>query len=394
MRRAVVVDSVRIGMTKAFRGSLNNTRPDDQLAFVMDALVRRVGLEHDRVEDVVVGCAFPEGPQGNNVARVSALLAGFPETVPGVTINRFCSSGSQSVALAASEIITGSVDVAIGAGVETITMIRDGNFNKKRLKNPTAVERFPALYMAMGDTAEVVAERYGISREDQDRYGLLSQQRTAEAQRRGLFDEEIIPFKVTRAVKAKDSDEITYEQHIITADEANRPDTTYEKLAKLPPAFQEGGTVTAGNSSQLTDGAAAALLMEESFAERHGFTPMGVYLGSAFTGCAPDEMGIGPVTAVPKLLEKFGLTVDDIDLFELNEAFASQVLACQRKLGIPIEKLNVNGGAIAIGHPFGMTGTRCTGHLLRELRRRGGRYGVVTMCVGGGMGFASLFERI
>jgi acetyl-CoA acyltransferase len=395
MKRAVIVDSVRTGMTKAFRGSLNNTRPDDQLAFVIRSLVERTGLPPDQVEDVSVGCAFPEGPQGSNIARVSALLAGLPVTTTGVTINRFCSSGSQAIAVAASEIAEGAVDVVIGAGVETITMIRDGNYNKRKLKNPVANEQFPGLYLSMGITAENVAVRYDVSREAQDRYAALSQQRTAEAQKQGLFDDEIVPYPVVRAIVPKaEGEEVRYEEHTITRDEANRPGTTYEDIAHLPPAFIEGGTVTAGNSSQLTDGASATLLMEEGYAERNGFRPLGAYVGSAFTGCEPDEMGIGPVTAVPKLLKRYGLTVGDIDLFELNEAFASQVVACQRALDIPAEKLNVNGGAIAIGHPFGMTGSRCTGHLLRELHRRNGRYGVVTMCTGGGMGFASLFERV
>jgi acetyl-CoA acetyltransferase family protein len=394
MRRAVIVDSARTGMTKAFRGSLNNTRPDDQLAFVIRSLVERAGVPPEAVEDVVVGCAFPEGPQGSNIARVSALLAGLPVTTTGVTINRFCSSGSQAIATAASEILQGAADVVIGSGVETITMIRDGNYNKKRLKNPVANEKFPGLYIAMGITAENVASRYGVSREDQDRYGVLSQERIAAAQDNDLFADEILPYDVVRAVPGEQEGETRLEEHTITRDEANRRGTTYEAIARLKPSFLDGGTVTAGNSSQLTDGASATLLMDEGYAERNGYRPLGAYVGSAATGCEPDEMGIGPVTAVPKLLKRYGLTVDDIDVFELNEAFASQVLACQRALDIPIEKLNVNGGAIAIGHPFGMTGSRCTGHLLRELARRGGRYGVVTMCVGGGMGFASLFERL
>ena len=387
--RVVVADSVRIGLTKAFRGSLNNTRPDDQLAFVLRSLIGRHDLDPAVVDDVVVGCAFPEGPQGNNVARVASMLAGLPAATTAMTVNRFCSSGSQAIASAASEIREGS-DVAIGAGVETITMIRDGNFNKARLKNRTAATRFPGLYMPMGLTAENVADRYGVSRENQDAYGLRSQQRTAEAQKAGLFDDEIVPYAVTRLVPSG-AGEPTPEEHTIMGDEANRPDTTAEGLAKLEPAFKEDGTVTAGNSSQLTDGASATLLLSERFAEKSGIEPLGYYLGSAASGCEPDVMGIGPVTAVPKLLDRAGLTIDDIDLVEMNEAFASQVLACQRALDIPLDKLNVNGGAIAIGHPFGTTGSRCTGHLLRELRRRGGRYGIVTMCVGGGMGFASLF---
>lgn len=389
MRRVAVVDSVRIGMCKAFRGSLNITRPDDQLAHVISALVDRVGIDKELVEDVVTGCAIPEGPQGNNVARVAALLAGLPLTTSGVTVNRFCSSGSQAIALAASEIFEGS-DVVIGSGVETVTMIRTGDFNGRTVKNPIARERFPGLYMAMGQTAENVADRYHVSREDQDAYALLSQQRTAAAQQGGLFDEEIVPITVKRLVgKGDDAHE---EEHTVVGDEGNRPDTTLEGLASLAPSFVDTGSVTAGNSSQLTDGASATLLASSDFCEANGLQPLGYYLTSATRGCEPDEMGMGPIHAVPKLLAKAGLTIADIDLVELNEAFASQVLACQRILGIPTEKLNVNGGAISIGHPFGVTGSRCTGTILRELRRRGGRYGIVTMCVGGGMGFASLFE--
>lgn len=389
MRRVAIVDSVRIGMCKAFRGSLNNTRPDDQLAHVIKAVVERSGIEPDLVEDVVTGCAIPEGPQGNNVARVAALLAGLPLTTSGVTVNRFCSSGSQAVALAASEILEG-VEVAIGSGVETITMIRNENFNGRQVKNPIARERFPGLYMAMGQTAENVASRYDVSRADQDAYALLSQQRTAAAQDSGILDDEIIPISVTRIVGK--GDDVREEEHTVVRDEENRPGTTLDQLAALPPSFLEGGTVTAGNSSQLTDGASATLMASSQFCESAGITPLGYYVASATKGCEPDEMGMGPIHAVPKLLAKTGLTIDDIDLVELNEAFASQVLASQRILGIPTEKLNVNGGAISIGHPFGATGSRCAGHLLRELRRRGGRYGIVTMCVGGGMGFASLFE--
>ena len=333
---------------------------------------------------------LPGGPAGQQHLSGGLAAGRAPVTSAAVTVNRFCSSGSQAIALAASEIQAGS-EVAIGAGVETITMIRDGNYNKARVKNRVADDQFPGLYMSMGITAENVAERYGVSREDQDAYALMSQQRIAAAQSNGLLDDEIVPLKVSRLVKG-DGDEPVPEEHVIERDEANRPDTTLEGLAKLPPSFTEAGTVTAGNSSQLTDGASATLLTSDEFASRNGLEPLGSYLGSVSVGCEPAEMGIGPIHAVPKLLGRFDLTMDDIDLVELNEAFASQVIACQRALDIPMEKLNVNGGAIAIGHPFGMTGSRCTGQLLRELRRRGGRYGIVTMCVGGGMGFASLFE--
>lgn len=390
VRRVVIIDSVRIGMCKAFRGSLNNTRPDDQLAFVIRSLVQRAGVDPADVEDVLTGCAFPEGPQGNNIARVAALLAGLPVSSSAVTVNRFCSSGSQAIAFAAAQIAEGS-NVVVGSGVESITMIRDGNFNKAKVKNAVANAAYPGLYMSMGLTAENVAHRYSVSREDQDAYGLLSQTRTAAAQEAGWLDDEIVPYPVVR-IQFGEGDAVSQVEHVITSDEANRPQSTLEQLANLRPSFVDTGTVTAGNSSQLTDGASATLLMSEDYASRNGFAPLGYYIGSASAGCEPDEMGIGPVHVIPKLLRRYGLTIDDIDLVELNEAFASQVLAVQRALHIPLERLNVNGGAIAIGHPFGVTGSRCTGHLLRELRRRRGRYGIVTMCVGGGMGFASLFE--
>jgi acetyl-CoA acyltransferase len=391
-RRVVVVDSVRTGMCKAHRGSFNNPRPDDQLAHCIAALVKRTNLDSTQVEDVITGCAFPEGPQGNNVSRIALLLAGLDISTPGATVNRFCSSGSQAIALAASEIISGEIDIAIGAGVETISLIRDGNFNGARLRNPRLVKSMPAIYMAMGKTAEVVAERYHVSREAQDEFALLSQQRTAAAQSARLFDEEIVPMRTTR-LRSGSGDKLIEEEVVVDRDEANRPGTTLAALASLPSAFIPDGTVTAGNSSQLTDGASATLLMSEGAAERLGLEPMGYFLGSASSGCAPDEMGIGPIYAVPKLLDRLGLTIDDIGVVELNEAFASQVVAVARNLNIPTEKLNPNGGAIAIGHPFGMTGSRLTGTLLREMKRRGERYGLVTMCVGGGMGYASVFAR-
>jgi acetyl-CoA acetyltransferase family protein len=389
-RRVVVVDSIRTGMCKAHRGSLNNTRPDDQLAHCIAALVERNNLDSGQVQDVITGCAFPEGPQGNNVSRIALLLAGLDVSTPGVTVNRFCASGSQAVALAALEIRSEGIDIAIAAGVETISLIRDGNFNGAKLRNPRLMESMPAVYMAMGKTAEVVAERYHVSRAEQDEFALLSQQRTAAAQSTGLLGEEIVPMRTTRLRKGAD-DELFEEEVTVDRDEANRPDTTMSGLAKLPPAFIPDGTVTAGNSSQLTDGASATLLMSEERAASLGLEPMGYFLGSAGSGCHPEEMGIGPISAVPKLLRRLGLTIDDIGVVELNEAFASQVVAVARHLNIPMEKLNPNGGAIAIGHPFGMTGSRLTGTLLREMKRRGERYGLVTMCVGGGMGYASVF---
>jgi len=391
-REAVIIDSVRTALCKSGRGSFNLTRPDDQLAFCYEQLFERnPGVDKAEVGDVIAGCGFPEGAQGMNVARIAAMVAGIPASVPGTTVNRFCSSGSQAIAMAAHEIIHEGVDVAIGSGVETITMMADGTQNTTRMVNPRAAEQFPGLYMVMGNTAEVVAERYGISREDQDRYALRSQQRIAQAQQKGYFKDEIAPMKVRRKVMKK-GEEPYEEDAVADRDECNRPDTTLEGLAKLKTVFKEGGTVTAGNASQLSDGASATLLMSAERAKQLGLEPLGLYRGTALAGCNPEEMGIGPVFAVPKLLERQGVRLSDIDIVELNEAFASQVLYCQRTLEIPDEKLNPNGGSIAIGHPYGMTGSRMTGHLLRELRRQGKRYGIVTMCVGGGQGLAALFE--
>jgi acetyl-CoA acetyltransferase family protein len=351
-------------------------------------------LDTAEIEDVIAGCGMPEGPQGMNTARIAAMAAGFPKEVAATTVNRFCSSGSQAVMMAAHQILHEGAEVAIGAGVETITMMQDGTQNTSHMVNAAAKERFPGLYFPMGVTAEIVAERYGISREDQDAYSLQSQQRYAAAQEKGWISEEIAPMKVTRKVMKK-GEEPYDEEAVVDRDECNRPSTTLEGLASLKPVFkpeEEGGTVTAGNASQLSDGASATLLMSAERAGQLGVEPMGIYRGSAVAGCGPEEMGIGPVFAVPKLLERHGLTMDDIDIVELNEAFASQLLYCQRTLEIPNEKLNPSGGSIAIGHPFGMTGSRMTGLLLRELKHLGKRYGIVTMCVGGGQGFASLFE--
>jgi acetyl-CoA acetyltransferase family protein len=322
------------------------------------------------------------------------MAAGFPKTVAATTVTRFCSSGSQAIAMAAHEILQEGVEVAIGAGVETITMMQDGTQNTNRLVNKTAQKRFPGLYYPMGLTAEIVAERYKISREDQDRYALQSQQRYAKAVQEGKVAEDIVPMKVVRRVMKK-GEEPYEEDFTVERDECNRSDTTLEGLASLQPVFkkaEEGGTVTAGNASQLSDGASATLVMSSERAKQLGIEPLGIYRGTAVAGCGPEEMGIGPVFAVPKLLERFGLTIDDIDIIELNEAFASQLLYCQRELGIDNEKLNPLGGSISIGHPFGMTGSRMTGQLLRELRRQRKRYGIVTMCIGGGQGLASLFE--
>jgi len=389
-REVVIVDSVRTGLAKSGRGSFNMTEPVDYLAHTLRTVVERAKVDPAEIEDVIVGTGFPEGCQGMNMARIAAIAAGFPKEVAGTTVNRFCSSGSQAIMMAAQRIQEGA-DVAIGAGVETITMMTDGTQNTNRMVNKAAQERFPGLYYPMGITAEIVAERYKVSREDQDQYGLQSQQRYAGAWDRGEVREEIVPMKVRRKVQKKG--EAPYEEDaVVDRDECNRADTTIEGLRALKPAFKPDGTVTAGNASQLSDGASATLLMSAERAKQLGLSPLGVYRGSAVAGCGPEEMGIGPVFAVPKLLKRHGLSMKDIDIVELNEAFASQLLYCQRVLAIPNEKLNPSGGSIAIGHPYGMTGSRLTGLLLRELKRSKGRYGIVTMCVGGGQGFASLFE--
>ncbi len=391
-REAVIVGSLRTGLAKAHRGSLNLTEPVDFTAHVIrELLAQQPNLDPAEIEDVILGCGYPEGCMGMNIARIASMVGGVPQTAAATTVNRFCSSGSQAIMMAANQILLNGAEVAIGGGVETITMMQDGTMNTSRMVNKTAQERFPGLYFPMGVTAEIVAERYGVSREDQDRYALQSQQRYAAAAEAGHIAEEIVPMKVTRKVTPRDGE--PYEEDVtFDRDECNRPDTTLEGLQKLKPVFKEDGTVTAGNASQLSDGASATLLMSSERAKQLGIEPMAIYRGSAVAGCAPEEMGIGPVFAVPKLLKRHGLTMNDIDIVELNEAFASQLLYCQRELEIPNEKLNPCGGSISIGHPFGMTGSRMTGLLVRQLKRTGGRYGIVTMCIGGGQGFAALFE--
>lgn len=393
MREAVVVASSRTPLAKSFRGSFNLTRPDDLAAHcITDALRKVPQLDPAEIEDVVLGCGFPEGPQGYNVARVAAVRAGLPVSVAGMTVNRFCSSGLQAIALAAHQIMHEGAEAALGGGVESIT----ANANVKHDPNPWVLEHKPGIYMVMGDTAEVVAKRYKIGREVQDEYALSSQQRTARAQQEGFFREELAPMKVVRGILDKQTGQVVGKQeHTIDRDECNRPDTTLEGLLALKPYFDPKsgqGTVTAGNSSQLSDGASVALLMERSRAEALGVKPKGVFRGLAVAGCEPDEMGIGPVFAVPKLLKRHGLKIDDIGLWELNEAFAVQVVYCRDRLGLDPAKLNVNGGSISIGHPFGMTGARLVGTILNEMKRRKVRYGVVTMCIGGGQGAAGLFE--
>jgi acetyl-CoA acyltransferase len=393
MREAVVVTSSRTALAKSFRGSFNLTRPDDLAAHcIRDVLRKTPQLDPNEIEDVILGCGQPHGAQGHNVARIAAMLSGLSPTVAGLTVNRFCSSGLQAIALAAHQIIHEGVDAAIGGGVESITMtVRDNS------PNPKLQERLPGIYMVMGDTAEVVAKRYKISRQLQDEYSLLSQQRTARAQQEGFFDKEIAPMKVTRGILDKKTGEIAGTEEVcVTKDECNRPDTTLEGLLALKPHFDPHsgqGSVTAGNSSQLSDGASATLLMSRQRADQLGIPYQLIFRGFQVAGCNPDEMGIGPIYAVPKLLKRTGLKMSDIDIWELNEAFAVQVVYCRDQLGIDPEKLNVNGGSIAIGHPFGMTGSRMVGTMANEIERRKARYGIVTMCVGGGQGAAGLFER-
>jgi acetyl-CoA acetyltransferase family protein len=392
LREAVIVSSSRTPLAKAYRGSFNMTRPDDLAAHsIRHALGKVPALAPKEIEEVILGCGQPNGPAGHNVARVAALRAGLPVTTPAVTVNRFCNSGLQAVVQAAHMILHEGAGAAIAGGVESITMVQSD-----LSPNPWIEERIPALYMTMGETAEVVAKRYRIGRDAQDAYALASQQRTAAAQKRGFFEQELAPIEVRYALLDKQTGEKTGEQQaLVERDECNRPDTTSEGLAKLPPAFDRAsgqGSVTAGNSSQLSDGASATVLMSRERADALGIEPLLIYRGYAVSGCEPDEMGIGPVFAVPKLLSRHGLSIADIDLWELNEAFASQLVYCRDRLGIPMERLNVNGGAIAIGHPFGMTGSRLVGTLANELRARRGRLGVVTMCVGGGQGAAALFE--
>jgi acetyl-CoA acetyltransferase family protein len=392
MREAVIVASSRTPLAKSHRGSFNMTRPDDLAAHcIRHALAKVPQLGKEEIEEVILGCGQPHGPAGHNVARVAALRAGLTVTTPGVTVNRFCNSGLQAIVQAAHMVLQEGVEAAIGGGVESITMMeRDAS------PNPWVEERHPGLYIAMGETAEVVAKRYKINRRAQDELALASQQRTARAQQQGLWSDELAPIQVRRAVLDKKSGEKTGEEdHLVERDECSRPDTTLEGLLRLPPAFDTTsgqGSVTAGNSSQLSDGASATVVMSMDRAQALGIRPKLVFRGYAVAACEPDEMGIGPVFAVPKLLKKHSLRVEGVDLWELNEAFASQVVYCRDRLGIEMDKLNVNGGSIAIGHPFGMTGSRLVGTIANEMLRRKARYGVVTMCVGGGQGAAALFE--
>ena len=398
MRDAVIVATARTPIGKAFRGAFNNTEAPAMGGHVVQALMQRTGLDPARVEDVFMGAAAQQGTQAYNLGRLCAIAGGLPETVAGMTMDRQCSSGLMTIATAAKSIMCGEMDVAIGGGLESISLVQNKHKNTYRNVSKTVLELSPRAYISMIETAEIVSTRYGISREEQDRYSLQSQQRTAAAQAAGLFDDEIVPMTTVKEVFDKETKTVSHHEVTLSQDEGNRPSTTYESLAGLAPVMTEGQFsgagqfITAGNASQLSDGASAVMLMDAATAAREGLAPLGVYRGLAVAGCGADEMGIGPVFAVPKLLAKHGLTVNDIDLWELNEAFACQVLYCQRELGIDPTKLNVNGGAISIGHPFGMSGARMVGHALLEAKRRGGRFVVITMCVGGGMGAAGLFE--
>ncbi len=391
MREAVIVATARTPIGKAYRGAFNNTEAATLGGHAVRHAVARAGVDLGEIDDVIMGCAMPQGTQGQNIGRQIALAAGLPVTTAGMTVDRQCSSGMMAIALAAKTVIADNVDIMVGGGLESISLVQNEHMNSYRAKDPRLLKLHEHIYMPMIDTAEVVASRYNISREAQDEYALQSQQRTAAGQDAGRFSDEIVPLPSSKGIMNKETKEITFEDVVLEQDEGNRPETTLDGLAGLR-TVRENGIITAGNASQLSDGASAAVVMEASVAEKRGLEPLGIYRGTAVAGCEPDEMGIGPIFAVPKLLARTGLTMDDIDLWELNEAFAVQAIYCRDKLGIPNDKLNVDGGAISIGHPYGMSGARMVGHALIEGRRRGAKYVVCTMCIGGGQGAASLFE--
>ena len=394
MKTAVIVDSVRTGLAKSHRGGFNITRADDMLAHIINGMLdRNPNLDPAMVEDIIMGCGNPEGPMGHNIGRNAAVLSNLPMTTGGTTVNRYCSSGLQTISMAASQIMAGCYDTIIAGGVEQITML-SGNNNMHEFVNPKLAEEHPGIYYPMGMTAETVAKRYNVSREAQDEIAFESQNRTAAAQEAGKFNDEIIPMATKMMLMNKETGDSKEVDYVVDKDECNRPGTTMEALSGLKPVFDpENGTVTAGNSSQLSDGASVTLIMSEEKALEQGLKPLAYFRGFTTMGCEPDEMGIGPVFSVPKLLNSHNMSVDDIDLWELNEAFAVQVAYCRDQLGISMDKLNVNGGSISIGHPFGMTGSRQVGHIVRELQNQDKQFGVVTMCVGGGMGASGLFER-
>jgi acetyl-CoA C-acetyltransferase len=392
MKQAVIVSTARTGLAKSWKGALNMTHGATLGGHVVQHAVARAGIAPDEIEDVLMGCAWPEGATGSNIARQVALRAGLPVTVPGATVNRFCSSGLQSIAMAAQRVIAGEGEVYVAGGVESISCVQN-QVNTHMLRESWLQEHKPELYWPMLQTAETVAKRYGIERERQDRYGVESQQRAAAAAAAGRFDDEIVPITVLAGVADPATLQLRTREVTLTADEGIRADTTYEGVSRIRSAMP-GGCISAGNASQFSDGASAVVVMDADLAQARGITPLGIFRGFAVAGCEPDEMGIGPVFAVPKLLKRAGLSADDIGLWELNEAFAVQVLYCMDTLGIPHERINVNGGAIAVGHPYGVSGARLVGHALIEGRRRGVKYAVVTMCVGGGQGAAGLFEIV